>query len=115
MRADLCVRRFSIRGVCMLKKDLIKLCMLHLLTQSDRYGYEVLSLLHSAFPDTQESAIYALLRELCRDGSTERYTGSVSGGPARKYYRMTESGRKVYVELMEQWRSLRESLAGLGI
>ena len=99
----------------MLKKDLIKLSMLHLLMAGDRYGYEVLSILHDIFPDTQESAIYALLRELCRDGSTESYTGSVSGGPARKYYRMTEKGREVYVELLEQWRSLRESLAGLGI
>lgn len=99
----------------MLKKDLIKLSMLHLLMAGDRYGYEVLSILHDIFPDTQESAIYALLRELCRDGSTESYTGSVSGGPARKYYRMTERGREVYGELLEQWRSLRESLAGLGI
>lgn len=99
----------------MLKKDLIKLSMLHLLMAGDRYGYEVLSILHDIFPDTQESAIYALLRELCRDGSTESYTSSVSGGPVRKYYRMTERGREVYVELLEQWRSLRESLAGLGI
>ena len=99
----------------MLKKDLIKLSMLHLLMAGDRYGYEVLSILHDIFPDTQESAIYALLRELCRDGSTESYTGSVSGGPARKYYRMTERGREVYGELLELWRSLRESLAGLGI
>lgn len=99
----------------MLKKDLIKLCMLHLLTVSDRYGYEVLSLLHSAFPDTQESAIYALLRELCREKYTESYMGETSGGPARKYYMITESGRSGYTELLEQWRALRESLAGLGL
>lgn len=115
MCADICLRCSGVRGVRMLKKDLIKLCMLHLLTVSDRYGYEVLSILHDVFPDTQESAIYALLRELCRNGSTESYSGSVSGGPARKYYRMTESGRKEYQGLLEQWRSLKESLAGLGI
>lgn len=99
----------------MLKKDLIKLCMLHLLTQGDRYGYEVLSLLHSAFPDTGESAIYALLRELCRNGNTESYMGETSGGPARKYYRITESGREGYAELLGQWKALRESLAGMGL
>lgn len=99
----------------MLKKNIIKLCMLHLLTVSDRYGYEVLSLLHDAFPDTQESAIYALLRELCREKYTESYTGETSGGPARKYYRITESGRDEYARLMEVWRGLRESLEGLGI
>lgn len=99
----------------MLKKDLIKLCMLHLLTVSDRYGYEVLSLLHSAFPDTRESAIYALLRELCREKFTESYVGETSGGPARKYYRITESGRSGYMELLGQWRALKESLSGLGL
>lgn len=99
----------------MLKKDLIRLCMLHLLAASDRYGYEMLSLLHSAFPDTQESAIYALLRELCRSGFTESYHGEVSGGPARKYYRVTESGLNEYEVLIKQWRALKESLSGLGI
>jgi len=99
----------------MLKKDLIRLCMLHLLTVSDRYGYEMLSLLHSAFPDTQESAIYALLRELCRQQDTESYHGKISGGPARKYYRITERGREEYALLAEQWRALKEALSGLGV
>ena len=99
----------------MLKKDLIRLCMLHLLIVSDRYGYEMLSLLHGIFADTQESAIYALLRELCREGHTENYMGETSGGPARKYYRITDSGRDEYGRLMKIWRALRESLEGLGI
>lgn len=99
----------------MLKKDLIKLCMLHLLTVSDRYGYEVLSLLHGAFPDTLESAIYALLRELCREKLTESYVGETSGGPARKYYRITEAGINEYGRLLGLWRDLRRSLEELGI
>ena len=48
----------------MLKKDLIALCLLHLLDGKDQYGYELLHILHEGFPDTQESAIYALLREM---------------------------------------------------
>ena len=35
----------------MLKKDLIELCLLHLLTQGDQYGYDLLKQLHAAFPD----------------------------------------------------------------
>ena len=46
----------------MLKKDLLELCLLQLLDGGDKYGYEVLTPLRAAFPDTQESAIYALLR-----------------------------------------------------
>ena len=99
----------------MLKKDLIKLSMLHLLTVKDRYGYEVLSVLHRIFTDTQESAIYALLRELCRDKYTESYMGEISGGPARKYYRITDSGREKYDQLAEQWRAKKKFLDELGI
>ena len=99
----------------MLKKDLMKLCMLHLLSSGDRYGYEMLSFLHSAFPDTQESAIYALLRELNREKLTETYYGETSGGPARKYYTVTAKGQEEYTALMEQWRALKEALARLGI
>lgn len=99
----------------MLKKDVIRLCMLHLLTVSDRYGYEMLSLLHGAFPDTQESAIYALLRELCREKLTESYMGETSAGPARKYYRLTGLGRENYEILLAQWRQMKDALTELGV
>ena len=99
----------------MLKKDLIELCLLHLLSTGDRYGYEVLSRLHAAFPDTQESAVYALLRGLGRDGCTESYQGEASGGPARKYYRLTDGGLARYGALLRQWRALLGALEELGV
>ena len=57
----------------MLKKDLIELCLLQMLCMGDKYGYEMLSPLRAAFPDTQESAIYAILRGLCKNGFTQWY------------------------------------------
>lgn len=99
----------------MLKRDLLELCLLHLMTGGDRYGYELLRQLHGVFPDTQESAIYAILRGLCREGITERYQGETSGGPVRKYYRLTEAGRARYAALLETWRGTRDALAALGI
>ncbi len=99
----------------MLKRDLLELCLLHLMTEGDRYGYELLRQLHGVFPDTQESAIYAILRGLCREGITERYQGETSGGPVRKYYRLTEAGRARYAVLLETWRGTRDALAALGI
>lgn len=97
----------------MLKKELIELCLLHLLTQADCYGYELLGQLREGFPDTQESAVYALLRGLCREGYTESYTGTGSGGPARKYYHLTVAGARKLAFLLEQWRALREALEAL--
>lgn len=99
----------------MLKKDLMELCLLHLLVQGDKYGYEMLSRLHDIFPDTRESVIYALLRELCRRELTQRYQGEVSEGPARKYYHLTQTGEERYQALLEQWRGLYQALADLGV
>ena len=99
----------------MLKKDLIELCLLHLLAQGDQYGYELLRRLHDAFPDTQESAVYALLRGLCKAGCSEQYVGETSDGPARKYYRLTDHGMAVYGDRLKQWRALTAALENLGI
>ena len=99
----------------MLKKDLLELCLLHLMAQGDQYGYELLRRLHAVFPDVQESAIYAILRGLCREGYTERYQGETSGGPARKYYRLTPAGAAKHARLLEAWRSLKATLEALGV
>ncbi len=87
----------------MLKKDLLELCLLQVLSRGDQYGYELLRQLHD------------LLRGLCRDGFTEQYQGAVSGGPARKYYRLTPAGAAKHAQLLEAWRSLKATLEALGV
>ena len=99
----------------MLRKDLIELCLLHVLSVEDLYGYEILRRIHESFPGTQESGIYALLRGLCREGCTEQYEGETSEGPTRKYYRITRAGQKKREELLEEWRRLCDALAALGV
>ncbi len=99
----------------MLKKDLIVLCLLHILSVEDLYGYEILRRIYQSFPDTQESSIYALLRELCKQQCTEQYAGKISDGPTRKYYRITKKGLEQRDALLHQWRRLRDTLSALGI
>ena len=99
----------------MLKRDLLELCLLSLMSQGDQYGYELLRRLHDVFPDVQESAIYAILRQLYREGATERYQGETSGGPARKYYRLTQAGQDRRDALLKAWREVRDAVAALGI
>ena len=99
----------------MLKKDLIELCLLQVLSAEDLYGYEILRRIHESFPGTQESGIYALLRGLCKEGCTEQYEGKTSDGPTRKYYRITEAGKEKREALLHEWRRLRDALAALGV
>lgn len=99
----------------MLKKDIIELCLLHMLSSEDLYGYEILRRLHESFPDTQESAIYALLRRLCKEGYTEQYEGKKSDGPTRKYYRITKRGYEKKDILLKEWHHLINTLSKLGV
>ena len=99
----------------MLKKDIMELCLLQLLSGEDMYGYEILRRLHAVFPDTQESAIYAQLRGMCRQGYTESYAGQTSEGPTRKYYRLTVFGKKRQAALLAEWRHYCKLLADLGL
>ena len=99
----------------MLKKDLVELALLHLLSQGDQYGYDLLRRLRAVFPDTQESAIYALLRGLGKEKYTEWYMAPGGGGPDRKYYRLTPAGRNRLEELRDQWRVMRDAIASFGV
>ena len=99
----------------MLKKDLLELCLLQLLSGGDKYGYEVLAPLRAAFPDTQESAIYALLRGLGKEKLTEWYMAPGDGGPDRKYYKLTPAGQERLGELREDWRHMRDAIASFGL
>lgn len=99
----------------MLKKDLIELSLLHLLSAEDLYGYEILRRMREVFPDTQESALYAQLRGLCKEGSTEQYEGATSDGPTRKYYRITSAGQGKLRLLLQQWKNLCNAMAALGV
>ncbi|MBQ5333676.1 MAG: PadR family transcriptional regulator, partial [Oscillospiraceae bacterium] len=78
-------------------------------------GYEIMKRVTEAFPEINESTIYAVLRRLNSDGATESYTGTVSGGPQRKYYRITASGRKQLDEMTEMWKDTINAVCKIGI
>ena len=99
----------------MLKKDLMELCLLHVLSTEDLYGYEILRRIHESFPGTQESGVYALLRGLCKEGCTKQYEGATSDGPTRKYYQITKAGIEKRNGLLDEWRRLRDTLSALGV
>lgn len=99
----------------MLKKELIELCLLHLMYIKDVYGYELIRRIYGVVPDIQESTVYALLRNLSKNGFAEQYVGEKSDGPTRKYYHITQAGREKRDHLISEWRELRDNMAALGV
>ncbi len=98
-----------------MKKGVVEMCILHLIQSEQRYGYEIMQLVNKAFPDINESTIYAILRRLNKEGAAKVTLGTVSGGPPRKYYFITEQGREALAGAKSNWRGLIASVAALGI
>ena len=77
------------------KKGVLGLCVLSLLRKQDRYGYEISDYL-SQHIDIADGTVYPLLRKLKADGMVTTYLQEESGGPPRKYYKLTQLGEDVY-------------------
>ena len=85
-----------------LKKGVLTLCVLALLSRGDSYAYEIASRLARDI-DMGEGTIYPLMRRLQADGFVETYLVESSSGPPRKYYRLTEAGRASFTQQKSEW------------
>ena len=80
-----------------MKKGVLELIVLNEIEQKDIYGYELVKKLCEYYVDVDVSSYYTILRRLHGKKYIECYEGDVSGGPKRKYYSITETG-KCYLE-----------------
>ncbi|MFC6085052.1 PadR family transcriptional regulator [Sphaerisporangium aureirubrum] len=74
-----------------------------------RYGYELRqSLIDKGMP-IEEGTLYPLLRRLESQGvlTSEWRTGD---GPPRRYYVLSDEGRRLYRRLSETWRGLNDTM-----
>ncbi|MCM1525095.1 MAG: PadR family transcriptional regulator [Ruminococcus sp.] len=98
-----------------MKKGVLELCILQVISVRDMYGYEIMKAVTDAFADINESTVYAVLRRLHSDGCTESYIGEVSAGPKRKYYRITHKGEEELSRMKKEWHELLRSAEALGL
>ena len=98
-----------------MKKGVVEMALLWMIGREETYGYDLLGRLSGRIPGMQERVIYAILRRLCDNGYTETFSGTMSGGPVRKYYRLTPAGQARLRELRESWEALRQFVEELGI
>lgn len=90
-----------------LKKGILEMCILIQLSKQDLYGYELMKIIQQVFPEVYDGSIYTILRRLKKEGYAETYMRDVpSGGPERKYYRITSSGILYCNETIKEWKKL---------
>ena len=95
-----------------LKKGVLTLCVLALLERRDSYAYEIASTLSDAI-DMGEGTIYPLMRRMQSDGHVETYLVESSAGPSRKYYRLTDAGRRALQTQTAEWRAFVAAVEGV--
>lgn len=98
-----------------MKRGVLEMCLLYMIAQEETYGYRLLQRMAGVFPDQQERTAYAILRRLLACGYTEAFSASVSAGPPRKYYRITQDGKKYLTQLVEEWGALAHAVTTLGV
>ena len=87
-----------------LKKGVLELCVLALISRRDSYAYEIAARLAEGI-DMGEGTIYPLMRRMQSDGLVETYLVESSSGPPRKYYKLTEAGKHSFISQQTAWTS----------
>lgn len=94
------------------KKGVLELCILSLLNQRDRYGYDISESL-STIIDIADGTVYPILRKLKNEGLVTTYLSEESGGPPRKYYSLTDLGKSEFQASKTEWLTFANTIEAL--
>lgn len=89
-----------------LRKGTLEGCILKIIDREPTYGYAIATTLRDCgFADLTEGTLYPLLLRLERKGLIAAEYRAGSGGPSRKYYRMTPEGEQYLAEFTAAWQT----------
>ncbi|MBO5869018.1 MAG: helix-turn-helix transcriptional regulator [Oscillospiraceae bacterium] len=93
--------------------------ILSLLKDGDKYGYEMVDELARRSDETfelKEGTLYPLLHTLEKNKYVRSYTKEGPGGRERRYYTLTEEGRRQLEHKTQEWKLFSEKVnAVLGV
>ncbi|OYX33076.1 MAG: PadR family transcriptional regulator [Caulobacterales bacterium 32-69-10] len=95
-----------------LKKGVLELCVLALLSRQDSYAYEIASRLAEGI-DMGEGTIYPLMRRMQTDGLVDTYLVESPSGPPRKYYRLTSAGKTSFSAQKSEWAAFAAAVQAI--
>jgi PadR family transcriptional regulator PadR len=87
-----------------LKRGLLDVCVLAAIKNEDSYGYQIIKDM-KPYVELSESTLYTILKRLELAGMLTVWTAE-HGGRLRKYYRITDLGRKRIEEFREDWKEM---------
>ncbi len=87
-----------------LKRGLLDVCVLAAIKNEDSYGYKIIKDM-KPFIELSESTLYTILKRLETANMLIVHTVE-HGGRLRKYYKITEEGKKRIEEFKDDWNEI---------
>jgi PadR family transcriptional regulator PadR len=97
-----------------IRKGLLEFLILKIIAGDPVYVADMLQRLAGTEFATQEGTLYPLLSRMRREGLLDYEWRESDAGPPRKYYRLTDAGRRQLAELDEYWRSINATITQMG-
>jgi PadR family transcriptional regulator PadR len=95
-------------------KGVLDLCALSLLSDRERYGYEIARILDDAgLGPIKGGTLYPLLARLENDGLVSTTWKPSDQGPERKYYRLADRGRLLLEVNISAWREFADRVTSV--
>ena len=87
-----------------LKRGLLDVCVLAAIKNEDSYGYQIIKDI-KPYVDISESTLYPILRRL-ETAELLTVRSAEHNGRLRKYYRITDAGRKRIEDFKSEWAEI---------
>lgn len=101
-------------AVSQLRKGTLEYCVLALLRDGQRYGFELVRTLSEADGLLiSEGTIYPLLSRLRRDHLVSTSWQESEAGPPRRYYQLTDAGKRALADFSDEWARFRNAVDAL--
>lgn len=87
-----------------LKRGLLDVCVLAAIKSEDSYGYKIMKDM-KPYIELSESTLYTILKRLEIANMLTVRTAE-HGGRLRKYYHITDAGRKRIADFKDEWKEI---------
>ncbi len=89
-----------------LKRGLLEVCVLKILTKGDSYGYQIVKDISEVI-EISESTLYPILKRLEQNDCLEVYSVE-HNGRLRKYFKIKAKGHEKIKEFVVEWEKVME-------
>ena len=97
-----------------IRKGLLEFLVLKIISAQKVYAADILKQLAATEFSTQEGTLYPLLSKMRREGLLDYEWKESEAGPPRKYYQLTDEGRRQLRETDDYWRKISDTIRSLG-